>query len=193
MPLEIPTYSEHLLSDFVEKEREKAMAFIRKNFSLLSEQDCEDVIQESFIVLYGNSRQGKLRDMTASLSTYFISICINKAHEALRRNGHTVGVADDADLDFLSEVKDEKVQQLLTLDDQTSLIEAKEALARQIVQDLPHPCQELLWGFYRDNCSMKMLADRIDSTVGSVKVTKHRCQEKFRKRWSSLANEIYCY
>lgn len=177
----------------MEKEREKALAYLRNRFPKLSEQDCEDVIQESFMVLYGKNRQGNLRDMTASLSTYFTAICINKAREALRRNGHTVGVADDTSLDFLGEVKDEKVQQLLTLDDQTSLIEAKEALARQIVQDLPHPCQELLWGFYRDNCSMKVLADRIGSTVGSVKVTKHRCQEKFRKRWSSLAGEIYCY
>lgn len=188
--IEIPTYSEHKLSQFAEQERGKAMGLLQRRFPVLSWQDCEDIIQESFFVLFQKNKMGELRQMTASLSTYFIRICINKAHEALRARGRMVEV-EDSGLDFLDAVRDDRVEQLLTFDDESSLREEKEALAHQIVQDLPQPCHDLLWGYYRDNFSMRTMANMLGSTPGSVKVTKHRCQEKFRQRWSSLAASLY--
>ena len=69
---------------------------------------------------------------------------------------------------MLDEIKDDKLDSLIAMDPETSLIESKEAIARQIVRDLPQPCDDLLWGFFRDNYSLKTLADILGKTVGYV-------------------------
>lgn len=191
MTIQIPSYSEKVLNQFARKEWGKVIAYLKKQYSL-PEEECEDIFQESFIILMKNVKEGKLDKMTSSLSTYFMGICRNKGHEAYRKSGNSeVRVDDDAKLDALNDVKDEKLTDLLTFDPDMSLIEQKEAIIRQIVHDLPKPCNELLWGFYRDNNSLKTLAAMLDKTVGYVKVTKHRCQEKFRKRYSDLVKSLF--
>lgn len=187
----MPTYSEQVLSEFAKREWNKAKAYLMKQFPSLSEMECEDIFQESFVILFQNNRNGKLKNMTCSLSTYFLSICRNKAFEVLRSQNRNTNVNEDRVFDVLDSVKDDKLESLITLDPDISLIESKEAIARQIVRDLPRPCNELLWGFFRDDYSLKTLAGMLDKTVGYVKVTKHRCQEKFRKRWSDLAKNLF--
>lgn len=191
MTVQMPTYSERILNQFAEKENKKAVSYLRKAFSL-SEDDCNDVFQDSFIILLNNVKTGKVKELTSSLSTYFISICCNKAHELLKSKQRRVTIDDEPTIDLLNGIKDDKVDDLIiSLDGKKSLIEAKEAIARQIVHDLPKPCNELLWGFFRDNYSLKTLADILDKSVGYVKVTKHRCQEKFRARWSDLTKNLF--
>lgn len=190
MTIQMPAYSEKVLNQFAQKEWGKVQAYLKKHFEL-SDEDCNDIFQESFIILMNNVKEGKLKDMTSSLSTYFLGICRNKAHEMLRSKKHGINIDDDYTLDVMNNVKDEKINDLLTLDPAKSLIEQKEALARQIVHDLPKPCNELLWGFFRDNYSLQTLADMLSKTVGYVKVTKHRCQEKFRKRYSVLVKALF--
>ena len=191
MIIQLATYSEQLLSEFARKEWDKAKAYLMKQFPSLSEMECEDIFQESFVILFQNNRNGKLKDLSCSLSTYFLSICRNKAFEWQRAKTHNLNVGADSEFDFLDAIKDEKVDSLIALDPDISLVESKEAIARQIVRDLPEPCNKLLWGFFRDNYSLKALADILNKTVGYVKVTKHRCQEKFRKRWNNLAKNLF--
>ena len=187
----MPTYSKQLLSEFARKEWDKTKAYLMKQFTSLSEEECEDIFQESFVVLFQNNRNGKLENLSCSLSTYFLSICSNKAFEQQRAKSHSMNVGTDSGLDILDAIKDDKLENLITLDPDISLIESKEAIARQIVRDLPRPCNELLWGFFRDNYSLKTLADILGKPVGYVKVTKHRCQEKFRKHWNDLAKNLF--
>lgn len=185
----IPTYTEKILSDFAIKEWLKARNFLKTHFGL-SEEDCEDVFQEAFIILFNQNKDGKLKDLKSSLSTYFISICKNKAHELIRSKNYSLNVSEDVDLDILDPINEEKINTLLTFDQDAALIERKNALARQIVQDLPKPCKELLWGFFRDGLSLKTLSETLSKTVGYVKVTKHRCQEKFRRNYASKINNL---
>ncbi len=187
----MPPYSERVLTEFIQKERSKVFAFLQKNFSL-QEADCEDVFQDSLLVLYDKIMEGKLTKVTANISTYFFSICKNKAFEKLRERGHYVHKAQDYDIDYLDEVKEEKLNDLLTLDPDKSLIEAKEAITRQIVRDLPKPCDDILWGgYFRDGYKLRTLADMLSSTEDSIKVRKHRCQEKFRLRWKQLVKNLF--
>lgn len=181
------------LNRFASKEWAKALAFLQNRFGI-PEDDCKDIFQESFIVLYNNIQTGKLTEMTASLSTYFMSICRNKALEHLRGVSKSVHVEDELSLSLMDEeIKSEKIEALLALDDGDSVIEAqKEELVRSIVKNLPSPCNELLWGFYRDNLSMRSLADMFNySSESSVKVTKHRCCEKFRAKYNELCNKLF--
>lgn len=181
------------LNRFASSQWDKALAFLKNRFGI-DEDDCKDIFQESFIVLYNNIQAGKLDNMTASLSTYFMSICRNKALEMLRGSAKSVNVDSEMSLTLMDgEVQSEKIEALLALDNGDEAIEAqKEELVRTIVKDLPSPCNELLWGFYRDNLSMKSLAEMFNySSEGVVKVTKHRCCEKFRARYNELCNKLF--
>lgn len=188
-----PKYTERELNTFAAKEWPKVLNFLKNRFGI-HEDDCKDIFQESFIILYTNVLSGKLNDMTASLSTYFTSICKNKALEFLRRSARSVNVDSEMSLSLMDgEVKNEKIEALLALDEGDSAIEAqKEELVQSIVKDLPSPCNELLWGFYRDNLSIRVLADMFNySSESSAKVTKHRCCEKFRARYIELCNKLF--
>lgn len=181
------------LNRFASSQWSKALAFLKNRFGI-DEDDCKDIFQESFIVLYNNIQAGKLDNMTASLSTYFMSICRNKAIEMLRGSAKSVNVDSEMSLSLMDgEVQSEKIEALLALDNGDEAIEAqKEELVRTIVKNLPSPCNELLWGFYRDNLSMKSLAEMFNySSEGVVKVIKHRCCEKFRARYNELCNKLF--
>lgn len=186
-------YTERELNTFAAKEWPKVLNFLKNRFGI-HEDDCKDIFQESFIILYTNIQSGKLQDMTASLSTYFTSICKNKALEFLRGSVRSVNVDSEMSLSLMDgEVKNEKIEALLALDEGDSALEAqKEELVQSIVKDLPSPCNELLWGFYRDNLSIRALADMFNySSESSAKVTKHRCCEKFRTRYIELCNKLF--
>lgn len=189
----IPKYSNMHINAFAENEWKKIIPFLQKQFGL-SEEDCKDVFQESFIVLHNNIILGKLNSLTSSLSTYFTGICVNKAREALRRNNKQIRVGDDGSLDFLNEdIKTDKIESLLQLEhEEASIASQKEALVRQIVSNLPSPCNELLWGYFRDNLNMKTLAQMFNySSENSVKVTKHRCQKKFKEHFNALIDKLF--
>ena len=62
------SFSHQQLNQFAQAQWEKTMAFLKSQFSL-SHSDCEDVFQESFIVLYQHTVDGRLANMTASLAT----------------------------------------------------------------------------------------------------------------------------
>lgn len=185
-------YSPETLNAFASKQWEKTLAFLQGQFSL-SRPDCEDVFQEAFIILHQNILDGKLADMTASLATYFNGICRNKAFELMRKNDKTLNIVDEYPDATKDEFEDERIDRLLSLEDDDEDVERrKSALVRQIVKNLPEPCDSLLWGFYRDGFSMKTLASMLNyGSESSVKVTKHRCCEKFKKLYSQLFQKLF--
>ena len=185
-------YSQQTLNDFASKQWDKTLAFLQGQFSL-SRPDCEDIFQEAFIILHNNIIDGKLVDMTASLATYFNSICRNKAFELMRRGGKELNIIDEYPETTEDEFEDERIDRLLAFEDDTDNVEMrKSALVRQIVRNLPEPCDSLLWGYYRDGFSMKTLASMLNySSESSVKVTKHRCCDKFKKRYKEVVESIY--
>ena len=73
----LPHSDERLLEKFAKTQRQKAIAYLKNQFSLPTD-DCEDVFQEAFITLYNNIQEGKLKELTSSISTYFMAICKNK-------------------------------------------------------------------------------------------------------------------
>lgn len=178
---------------FISKEWNKVLPYLKKRFEI-GEEDCKDIFQESVIILYNNIQLGKLNNLSSSLSTYFISICKNKALEFIKKNSKYTHLETERSFDLIDgEIESDKIEALLALDDGDAVIqEQKEALVREIVKDLPSPCNELLWGFYRDELSMKTLAEMYNyKSESSVKVTKYRCCEKFRARYNELCNKIF--
>lgn len=193
MTISIPSFSERQLNEFAKKEWKKTLSYLQKQFGM-SEDECKDVFQEAFITLHNNNLSGKLDNLKSSLSTYFFGICRNKAYEAMRKDSKSVHVEDEISLDVLNaEIQADKIDALIGLENESSsFVERKEALVRQIVRELPPPCDKLLWGFFRDGFSMKTLAQMFNyNSESSVKVTKHRCQNKFRDRFNELKDQLF--
>lgn len=187
---EIPQTQEKL-NRFAAEQWDKALAYLQGTYSL-SRTDSEDIFQEAFIVLYTQITEGRLT-LTSSLSTYFIGICRNKANEMMRGMGRELNIIDEFPDTTKDEYEDDRIDTLLSLEDEPEQIEErKEAIVREIVSKLPEPCDKILWGFYRDGFSMKTLAEMYNySSESSVKVTKHRCSEKFKARFSEISNELF--
>ena len=179
----------HKLNKFAAEQWDKTLAYLQGAFSL-PRTDCEDIFQEAFLTLYDKITCGELT-LTSSLSTYFIGICRNKAHERLRAMGKTK--FKELPFSDKDEFEDEKIERLVALDYDSEQTEArKEAMVREIVADLPEPCDKILWGFYRDHLSMKTLAKIYNyKSEGSMKVTKYRCGEKFKKRFMELVHHLF--
>lgn len=184
-------YSNTALDSFIKSQRDRTITYLQRNFSI-SKTECEDIFQDSFIILYQNAQEGKLDNLTSSVSTYFMAICRNKTMELLRTKGKYIHAPIDDDKQKSTPFLESKINKVLSFDSDDASIEQKEALVRDIVKDLPSPCNELLWGFYRDGLSMKDLAERYGySNENTVKVTKHRCCDKFKKRFTEMLHKLF--
>lgn len=184
-------YNENIIGKFIRSEWSKTINYLHTHFAL-SQEDCEDVFQDAMLILHEQLKTND-KELTCSLSTYFTSICKNKAHEKQRANCKET-VADETALTLLDDISDTKVDELLEFcsDPADSLIERKESLVRQIVGSLPEPCDKLLWGHFRDNYTMQTMVEMYGySSVGYVKVTSHRCREKFRIRFEEECKELF--
>lgn len=163
------------LSTFAEEQWHKVLNYLGRTFNLPRE-DCQDVFQDAFIVLYDQINEGRLTPLKCSLSTYFTSICRYKALELLRHNNRSIttdytNLATDNDTN--SATLAQQACKLASFD--PTLANEKEyklTLVEQIVKRLPSPCKELLWGFYRNGMSMKALAHMHHYSEGAVKGNK---------------------
>ena len=183
-----------VLNDFAKEYRNRTLSYLRNDFSL-SIEDCEDVFQESSIVLYRDAGNGKLDNLSSSLYTYFLGICNNKAHEQLRANGKAQMPSID---DFSSEEGDRRYNIIIhkadkilnTIDSSNKEDYERNNIIQDLVKQLPSPCDEMLWSYYRDGLSMKAIAQMFKyASESAAKVTKHRCQEKFRKSYEGLLSK----
>ncbi len=180
------------LSFFFEKERKKTLVVLQNRLSM-DVDDAEDIFQEASIVLYNNIQNGKLEKLTASLSTYFTRICINLGLKLVTRRRPTIPLPEyDISEDTLmgDEYDMGKIDYLLGLDE--SINEEQEKMMREIVQDLPHPCEKILWSFYGDNLTMTEIASLIGfNGADSVKSKKSWCMGRLKERFDKIKSFFY--
>ena len=182
--------SEDILIEFIEGERKKAVPFLIKNFSL-EDEDAQDVFQESSLALFKNIKQGKLVKLTSTLSTYFISICKNQAKKRLQKDSKTISFEATINNTTKDEYSENKIDEILSFGESGITKEQKE-LMRKIVQDLPYPCEDILWYYYGDGINMKTIADLLDyKNAETVKSTKTRCMSKLKNKFNKMKEEFY--
>ena len=183
----------NLIDRFVRKQREKVLSYLRTHF-ILNREEAEDIFQDSFLILYQNIKSGKIEDVntTLSTSTYLLAICKNKAKEIQRSKNKFDIDSFDTEEPEQSRYIESQIDYVLSLDEENHYREEQvNQLVQDIVQDLPSPCNELLWGFYRDGFSMTHLAKEYGyASENAVKVTKHRCCEKFELRFREALKSL---
>ncbi len=180
---------ERLLGQFFEKERSKVLAVLRNRLSI-SVDDAEDIYQDASIALFNNIKNGKLKTMTCSLSTYYMQICLNMGYNFVNRGHSTTSFDQIMDNTQYDEYSLTQLEAVLGLGDGLSAEQA--AMMRDIVQDLPHPCEDILWAYYGDDLSMKEIADVVGfNGADSVKSKKSQCLSKLKERFTKIIKSFY--
>lgn len=180
---------ERLLGQFFEKERSIVLAVLKNRLSI-STKDTEDIYQDACITLYNNIKKGKLKTLTCSLSTYFTQICLNMGYNFVNRGHSTTSFDQMLDNTQYDEYGLAQLEAVLGLGD--GLSSEQTAMMREIVQDLPHPCEDILWAYYGDDLSMKEIADVIGfNGADSVKSKKSQCMSKLKERFTRIIKSFY--
>lgn len=177
---------ENVALKYFNSERPKIIRYLAARYSL-EEKEAEDCFQEGCLAVWKNIQSGRLTEdnLTCSLSTYLTRCCSNHATHLLEKksmnsqfetrefqineDGEVVGSSDTEELS----------------DDQEHLLR----LLESVVQSLPKPCDDVLWGVYRNGLSNKDLAVMLDYQSDCVVITtRSRCLKKLKERMYSLVN-----
>ncbi len=182
------------LNLFLAEERNKVMAYLRKTFSV-SDDDLDDVYQDSSVALFLNIQDGKLSNLTSSLSTYFLRICINQTLKLLGKKQKAVPLYDDSRLtnkDVFRPDKIDELYQLCTEDEETERLSRSEKIVQSIIESMPETCKNVFQGYYWDNLTTTTIANMFGfANANSVKTQKYKCLQKFRNKYNELMNRIY--
>ena len=182
------------LNRFLSDERGRVLSYLRKQFSV-SDDDLDDIFQESSMALFLNVRDGKLSTLTSSLGTYFMKVCINQTLKFMGKNSKTMPLFDDRRITNSDFVRDDKIAELYGACIDAEEEEKKtrmELLVNNIIASMTETCKNILHGYYWDDFSTSTIADMFNfSDANSVKAQKYKCVKKFRDKYNELKNKIY--
>jgi len=182
------------LNRFLSDERGRVLSYLRKQFSV-SDDDLDDIFQESSMALFLNVRDGKLSTLTSSLGTYFMKVCINQTLKFLGKNSKTMPLFGDHRITNSDFVRDDKIAELYGACIDAEEEERKtrmELLVNNIIASMTETCKNILHGYYWDDFSTSTIADMFNfSDANSVKAQKYKCVKKFRDKYNELKNKIY--
>jgi RNA polymerase sigma factor (sigma-70 family) len=134
-----------------------------------SEQDAEDVFQETVIAFIGIVQKGKFR-MQSSIKTFLVSIARNIWRNEVKKRQRS----DYREQQFESgrEQTEEDISELI------SEWEKKKQL-RDLVYELGEPCRKLLMLFYYENLSMKEILSYLPyENEQVVRNKKYKCLQQ---------------
>ena len=182
------------LNRFIADERNKVLAYLRKKFSV-SDDDLSDIYQESSVALFMNIRNGKLSNLTSTLSTYFLRICINQTLKFMGKQKKVVPLFDESRLTnkeaFITDKIDE-LYQLCTEDEEAEKVSRSDKIVQSIIDSMKDTCKNVLQGYYWDNLTTSTIADMFGfANANSVKTQKYKCLQKFRNKYNELMRKIY--
>ena len=181
------------LNRFISDEQGKVLAYLRKTFSV-SDDDFNDIYQESSTALFLNIRDGKLSNLTSSLSTYFLRVCINQTLKFIGKRQKVVPLFNDSTItnkDAFRPDKIDELYQLCTEDEEAEKVTCLEKIVQSIIESMPDTCKNVFQGYYWDNLTTTTIADMYGfSNANSVKTQKYKCLQKFRSKYNELKNRI---
>ena len=182
------------LNRFISGEKGKIQTYLRKNYSV-SDNDIDDIFQEASMALFLNIRDGKLVNLTSSLGTYFMKVCINQTLKFLGKNSKIMPLIDENAISNKNEIRNDKIDDLYGFCMDTEEEDRKvrmELLVNNIIASMTDTCKNILHGYYWNDFSTSTIADMFSFTsADSVKSQKYKCMNKFRDKYNELKNKIY--
>lgn len=177
------------LNRFIRDNRDDVIRYLSVHFcTYLREEDFEDIYQDSCVDLFMNINNGKLTELTCSLKSYLLRICINKTNKKLERQVLVEGktrfeqMAQSRDPEQPG-IDEAKIALLIgTTEDDCDKEECFSAI-RQAVASIGEACKKILIGMYYDNLSHQDIADEMGYATARVVTTKaNRCRNMFRDK-----------
>lgn len=181
---------------FISDNRERTLFFLKSKYSELSEDDIKDVYQESSLALYKNIETNKLSELSSSLYTYFLKICINQSMKMISKQGKhlTVGIneTDVKQKNMVSISKVENVIRVSSESESTDVVERKAKLVHSILDVMTPQCKKLLWSFYAEDLNWATIAQQNGlSNANTAKSTANRCRNSFKEKYNEIKTKIY--
>ena len=175
---ELRANRERALAGIYKKTFPMVSHFVRRNRG--SEQDAKDLFHDALIIFYEKAIDGKLV-LTASVTTYLVSICRNLWLRELDKRQRSQSLDDDqADVTLLPDERE-----IISNPASPSLSE--------YVERLGDKCRDMLVSFYYFRQSLEQIAEKHHyRNVRSATVQKFKCLERLRKSVSvSLLEKFY--
>ena len=115
---------------------------------------------------------------------------MNKGKKLLDRRPDNISFEGAIENTEGDEYSTSQIETILGLGD--GITAEQRATMRDIVQDLPSPCEEILWSYYGDGLQMKEIAELIGfNGPDSVKSKKSQCMGKLKDRFMRIIKEFY--
>ena len=181
---------------FISENRERTLIFLKSRYSELSEDDIKDVYQESSLALYLNIESGKLSELTSSLYTYFLRICINQSLKVIRSSGRTPETSFDITQN--SKISESKLNDIIIASpispkaskspEQELMVEEMKTLVNSALNEMAEKCKQLLRSYYYEELSWMNIAClfSIKGGADSAKVQASKCRQRFEEKNKEL-------
>ena len=192
---------------FISDNRESTLRFLKSKYEGLSYDDVEDIYQESSLALYNNIETGKLNELSSSLYTYFLRICINQSLKTMRDRGKGSSIRLDGFSTEITQNKrfsEKKLNDIINLSpislespkspEHVYVIEEMKHLVKEALRKMPTKCQNLLTSYYFEELSWSVIADKFDIKGGadSAKVQASKCRMGFDEKNQEL-KKLYSF
>ncbi|MBQ6065160.1 MAG: sigma-70 family RNA polymerase sigma factor [Prevotella sp.] len=146
--------------------------FLEKRYRTLTQEDIDELLDDSILTFYQQASSGKLTELTCSVTTYICRIGRNKAVDRLRSEYH--GRSVEIPIDNFYSLADD----FWNDDDDKN---AKLVIVENVVRWIKEPCRKILKLFYFQQASMKTIAIEMGyANTDVAKTTKNKCLNKAR-------------
>ena len=151
----------------------------------ISEDDCQDIFQNSVIVLYERLKAGTHR-FESKISTFLYQVCKNmgryflrskKDHQSLSDWDYNVSNEDEEGNEISFETMNEFDRDLAV---QENELPSEKTIWAAII-NLGYPCSEIIIAFYYYRATMKEIMEEFNyASIGSAKGGKHNCMQRLK-------------
>jgi RNA polymerase sigma factor (sigma-70 family) len=139
-----------------------------------TEQEAQDIYQETIIVLYNNARKPDF-ELSCAIQTYIYSVARRLWLKQLNKNSHVYKLTDESDedgtlVDVSTDVgeHEEKERHLLRMNE--SLV------------GLGEPCKTLIEDFYIRRLNMEAISEKFGYTnADNAKNQKYKCLQRLKR------------
>lgn len=165
-----------------------------KSVFFADDDNKHDIFQESFMVMWNNIMQGKLyvengalygggKPFKAKLTTYFMSIAMNKYKEWLRDNPQETYT--DEELAMAKQLYEQWSSDADVMDEQ----DKKYEILEECISTMPNNCRKILTMFYIEMKTLDRIMEELTTYLSkdALKTAKYKCMEKLK----TTSNEVY--
>lgn len=176
---------------FKNRYEQRTLCYLSSKYSSLRTEDIEDVVQEAYIVLAENLKEGKVAGLDYP---YFLKICINLCLKKVKGQGGVIiiGILDDDDELFQEgRVNMSKVDQILQAADETEHVsDEMKQMVRDALDRMATKCREMLWNFYANELSWATIASMFElKNADTAKATANRCRKRLLEKFNEIKKE----